>query len=141
VAARFIPWHRAASHSLLLGVVCGLLGALLWDWLAGAVILAAYTAHTLADQLGFMGSNLWFPFRSRRTEGLKRAHSGDAEWNFGIVWVACLLIFWSLYRQTPGRIPGLNLLNFFFYGAVLPGVLALLLRRRLRRRAPKGTAR
>jgi hypothetical protein len=129
VMPRFIPWHREWSHSLVIALLAGLLCAAVWDVLAGAIASIAYAAHVLADQLGFMGSSLFFPFRTARTPGLKLTHSMDALPNLATVWLSCLVIFWNLNRAASPPIYGLNPLNTIFYGALLPLVLILLLRR------------
>ena len=48
-----------------------------------------------------MGSNLFWPFTKKRTEGLHWMHSGDGLPNFTAVWVSCILIFWNLSRRQP----------------------------------------
>lgn len=127
VTARFIPWHRKWSHSLVVGVLLALIGALIWRPLAGAVILGAYGTHIFLDQLGFMGSSLFSPFYSRRIGGLKLVHSDKAFVNFWAVWLSCLVIFWNLYRAAPWQIHHFNPLKLVFYGAIVPCSIFLIL--------------
>ncbi len=120
VTIHFLPWHREWTHSL---------GWLIWDWRAAAVIVAAYSVHVLEDQLGFMGSNLFFPFTKIRFPGLHWMRSGDALPNFGAVWISCLLIFWNLYRAMGSSVYSFGFLHLLLYGLVLPvGVFLLLLK-------------
>ncbi|MBM4371011.1 MAG: metal-dependent hydrolase [Deltaproteobacteria bacterium] len=101
----FIPWHRHWSHSLVLG---GLIGALVWGvaalagfhpaWLYGAIAALGFNVHVLEDQLGVMGSNLWWPFPGQRIPGKGFMHSGDAFPNFFFVWLSAVLLLWNLNR-------------------------------------------
>ncbi len=108
----FLDWHRRWSHSLTLAVALGLVaaglaamaealargtttGTSLWIGLVTAMGLAG---HVLEDQLGFMGSNLFFPFTRTRTPGLGLVRSGDAVPNFLTVWTAVMLILFNLDR-------------------------------------------
>ena len=120
VIMHFLPWHREWTHALTVGLFFGIIGTLIWDWRAGAVITAGYSVHVLEDQLGFMGSNLFWPFTRIRFPGLHWMRSGDAMPNFGTVWLSCLIIFYNLYRAMPSSIYHFNLLHVLFYGAVVP---------------------
>jgi membrane-bound metal-dependent hydrolase YbcI (DUF457 family) len=120
VAIYFLPWHRTWSHSLLTGLAFGLVGALLWGWKAGVIIPLAFTAHVLEDQLGFMGSNLFWPITKKRFPGLKKMHATDALPNFACVWTCVLLIFWNLYRSLPAPEVHFSFLQLVAYGAVIP---------------------
>jgi membrane-bound metal-dependent hydrolase YbcI (DUF457 family) len=108
----FLDWHRRWTHSLtlaaLLGLVVAGLAALieaatrgevsrtpLW---AGLVFALGYAGHILEDQLGFMGSNLFYPFTKGRMPGLRLVRSGDAIPNFLTVWLALALILFNLDR-------------------------------------------
>jgi len=127
VIPRFLPWHRQWTHSLIIALMLALTGTLLWDMTAGLVIAAAYAAHILLDQLGFMGSNVFFPFGSKRTHGMRLMHSVEALPNLATVWLACLLIFWNVYRSSPWKVPNFSLAKLVFYGVAVPaGVIALL---------------
>lgn len=108
----FLDWHRHWSHSLTLAALLGLgtagLAASieflthgvitrtpLW---AGLIAGLGLTSHVLEDQLGFMGSNLLYPFTEARTVGLQLLRSGDATPNFLTVWTAAALIVFNLDR-------------------------------------------
>lgn len=130
VCPEFIPWHRRWTHSLVVALVLGLAGVVIWGPLAGMIIAAAFAAHVAVDQCGFLGSNLFAPFTKRRSRGLKLAHSGLPFPNFMAVWLSLLLIFWNLAEATTGGIDGLNPLRYLLLGAGLPlGCFHLLQRR------------
>lgn len=129
VVPRFIPWHRQWSHSLVVALLMGLTGITIGGWLAGLVILLGVGTHILADQLGFMGSNLFWPFTRRRMPGAMHIRSTAALPNFLAVWGSCLLVFWNLSTHTPGvdlPIPALRLL---LPGLGIPIAVAAILRR------------
>lgn len=94
----FIPWHRRWSHSFIVAAVLGLLAGWLFGPIAGAVTACGYSVHILEDQLGFLGSNLFFPLTRRRVAGLKLLHSGDAVPNFFTVWTMLVIILFNLDR-------------------------------------------
>ena len=98
VEINFIPWHRQWSHSLAFAALFGVLAGILFGATAGAITALAYTTHIAEDQLGFLGSNLLFPFTRRRTAGLKWVHSGDAVPNFLTVWTMLVVILFNLDR-------------------------------------------
>ena len=118
---RFLPWHRRWSHSLTLAAALGLGTAGLWALLqllvhgrststslwAGLVVGLGLLGHILEDQLGFLGSNLLYPFTRARTRGFGLVRSGDAIPNFLTVWSAALVIVFNLDRFSaqPGLIP------------------------------------
>jgi membrane-bound metal-dependent hydrolase YbcI (DUF457 family) len=122
----FLDWHRRWSHSLTLAAALGLGAAgitALVDWLAqgaisqtpiwvGLVVGLGFGGHVLEDQLGFMGSNLLYPFTKERRIGLQLLRSGDALPNFLTVWLSVALILFNLDRfsATPILDPALFLL-------------------------------
>lgn len=120
VELHFLPWHRNWSHSFTVGAVLAAIGWLIWGWQAAVVIFAGFSAHLLEDQLGLMGSNLFFPITKKRFSGLHMMRSGDAVPNFGAVWTCCLLIFWNLYRFSPAIPYHFTFLKLVLYGAVIP---------------------
>jgi len=65
----FLDWHRRWSHSLILAAAGGLVAGLLFGKWAGIVASLGFAGHVLEDQLGFMGSNLLYPFTKRRSAG------------------------------------------------------------------------
>jgi len=137
VVLHFLPWHRNWSHSFLIGGLFAAMGWFVWSWQAAVVIFAGYAAHLLEDQLGFMGSNLFFPITRRRLPGLHWMRSGDSVPNFSAVWIGCLLIFWNLARFTPHMPYHFGFLKLMVYGAVIPlglfGLAHYLLSRRERK--------
>ncbi len=135
VTPEFIPWHRRWSHSLVIAFVLALAGTVIWGPLAGGVIFAAQALHILADQLGYMGSNLFYPFTSKRAPGLRRMHSSHALTNFGAVWLSCLLIFWNLYARSSLCVPGFNPLKILVFAGIIPFALLGLMKRIRARKA------
>lgn len=99
----FLPWHRQWSHSLVLALALGLLAGALLGPTAGLVAGLGYAVHVLEDQLGYLGSNLFWPLTQRRFDGLKLIHSGDAIPNMMTVWVSLTLLLLNLdrARETP----------------------------------------
>lgn len=143
VIIHFLPWHRTWSHSLLGGLFLGALSGLAMGLYRGAefgaatglieglkvavLVPSSFAAHVLEDQLGFMGSNLFWPITRKRFSGMHLMHAGDALPNFSVVWACCLLIFWNCYRQISMPLYNLTFLELLLYGAVLPmGAFALL---------------
>ncbi len=98
LAVHFLDWHRRWSHSLVVAAGLGLLCGLLWGPWAGLVAGLGAAAHILEDQLGHMGSNLFWPFTRGRVPGLGLLHSGDALPNFLTVWTSVALILFNLDR-------------------------------------------
>ncbi len=132
VRIEFLPWHRTWSHSLMIALLCGVLAWLLFGPSAGIVSALGFTVHVLEDQLGYMGSNLFWPFTRDRARGLKLLHSGDAIPNFLTVWTSLALILFNLDRATDA--PVLDGVPYLLGVVVAPGVLLGMryVRRRLR---------
>jgi hypothetical protein len=62
VEIQFLPWYRAWSHSFTLAALLGLItGVLLGSVQAGLVAFLGMSAHVVEDQLGYLGSNLFWP--------------------------------------------------------------------------------
>ncbi len=120
VVPQFIPWHRQWSHSILVGLMLAVPVWLLWDRLAAFVVIAAYTAHVALDQLGHMGSSLFWPLTLRRTPGLKLQHSGEAFPNLAAVWLSCLLIFWNLAHHAAITYVDISTNALILWGAIVP---------------------
>ncbi len=132
VRIEFLPWHRVWSHSLVLAVVLGLvLGALL-NPTAGVVAALGMAIHILEDQLGFMGSNLFWPLTRARTEGLRLWHAGDPAPNMATVWLSLTLLLFNLDRAR--FVPLLDPLPYLAFVVALPvvGLLAYHFQRRWR---------
>jgi len=132
----FLPWHREWSHSLtvgaMLGVLVGVLAYFVSGWAAAwqcfVTIAACYGVHVVEDQLGHMGSNIFYPITKLRTPGLHWMHSGDGMPNFLTVWICCLLIFWNLYRGQPAMTYHFSFLHLMMVGLVIPGLAFTALR-------------
>jgi membrane-bound metal-dependent hydrolase YbcI (DUF457 family) len=91
---------------------------------AGILLALAYASHILTDQLGFLGSRLFWPLSRRRIPGLQRTHAMDRFWNFGLIWTSLVLIYANLAAQTPGR-GVVSRFQLLVLGAALPlGLLA-----------------
>ena len=128
----FLPWHRTWSHSLILAAVCGVVAWLAFGKLAGAVCALGFAVHVLEDQLGYMGSNLFWPLSTRRSRGMELLHSGDAIPNFLVVWTSLALMLLNLDRAS--ALPRIETGAYLLGVIVAPGILLLLryARRRLR---------
>ncbi len=114
----FLDWHRRWSHSLTLAAAVGLVAGLLFGKWAGIVAGLGFAGHVLEDQLGFMGSNLFYPFTKGRSTGLQLLRSGDAIPNFLTVWTSVALILFNLDRFSAQ--PLLNPSWFLGLAVVLP---------------------
>ncbi len=132
VHVTFLPWHRRWTHSLTLAAALGLAGGFLLGPTFGAAIGLGVAAHILEDQLGFMGSNLLWPFTRQRTQGLRLVRSGDPIPNFGTVWVAIALTLFNLDRFSAA--PRLPTAPYVLLAVVLPTLVMLVAYLRGRRK-------
>jgi LexA-binding, inner membrane-associated putative hydrolase len=121
VRIEFLPWHRTWSHSLILALLAGIVCGLLMGLTAGIVAALGYAVHVLEDQLGFMGSNLLWPFTHRRSNGLGLLHSGDTIPNMVTVWLSLTLLLLNLDRARD--IPLLPFGPYAGFVVLLPTVL------------------
>lgn len=127
----FLAWHRRWSHSLTMGVFLGLAVWLLMSiWLGferaliyGLVSTAGFWIHILEDQLGFMGSNLFWPITKEKSIGTKSMHSGDAMPNFSTVWLALAVIFFNLNQYRAEPLFQTPFWLYFIYAFILPMVI------------------
>ena len=94
----FLDWHRRWSHSFTLALVVGVIAGLLFGRWAGLVAGIGFAGHVLEDQLGYMGSNLFWPLTQNRASGVGLVHSGDAIPNFLTVWTSVALTLYNLDR-------------------------------------------
>jgi membrane-bound metal-dependent hydrolase YbcI (DUF457 family) len=135
VRIEFLPWHRVWSHSLVLAAVLGLAVAVMLGPLAGWVAGLGYAAHVLEDQLGYLGSNLFWPFTRRRSDGLHLIHSGDAIPNAVTVWVSLSLLLLNLDRGRAA--PLIEAGPYIAFAVALPALTlsAVYARRKWRRYA------
>ena len=136
----FLPWHRRWSHSLVLAAALGGLLAVLIGPTAGLVGGLGYATHVLEDQLGYMGSNLFWPFTRRRFEGLRLLHSGDAIPNMVTVWLSLALLLLNLDRAR--EMPLIAVGPFLSFAVALPVLLlvAVYARRKWRRHVASSQA-
>jgi len=107
VRVHFLDWHHRWTHSLLLAVAVGalmglLVGLLSGNWATagwgGLVTGLGFAGHVLEDQLGHMGSNLFWPLTRKRIPGPGLIHATDAIPNFLTVWTSVALILLNLDR-------------------------------------------
>jgi hypothetical protein len=96
VHVEFLPWHRRRTHSLILAMGLGLLLWATLGWQAGLVGGLGYAVHVVEDQLGYMGSNLWWPLKKSRSAGLKLLHASDAPANAATVWISLSVLLLNL---------------------------------------------
>jgi membrane-bound metal-dependent hydrolase YbcI (DUF457 family) len=129
VIPQFIPWHREWSHSFVVGIVLAILPGLLWGWKAAAVAAIAYASHIICDQLGYLGSNLFWPISHHRTPGLKRQHSTSSFPNFYAIWLAIMLTLWNISYTV--KIERTELLSLIAWCAALPILVHLISRRKI----------
>ena len=129
VEVQFLPWHRAWSHSLTLAAVLGLITGLLFGSVqAGLVAFLGMSAHIVEDQLGYLGSNLFWPITKERSAGARLLHSGDAIPNFLGVWAALVLILFNLDRFSAtgqNRDPALEPLRYFTTTLLAPALILI----------------
>jgi membrane-bound metal-dependent hydrolase YbcI (DUF457 family) len=119
----FLPWHRTWSHSLVLAAACGMLMALLLGPPAGMVAAFAFAAHVLEDQLGYLGSNLFWPFTKDRSNGMRLMHSGDTIPNMLTVWLSLMLLLLNLDRVRD--VPLIAAGPFLGFAVLLPSVVLI----------------
>jgi hypothetical protein len=137
VQVTFLPWHRAWTHSLAMALSLGAVGWLLAPVYGLAMALAAL-AHLLEDQMGFLGSNLFWPFSRRRAMGLKLFHSGEALPNLLAVWISLAVILLNLDRFSGA--PSIPVLPYLLGAVAAPCLLFLGLGAWEARRAPRDRA-
>jgi membrane-bound metal-dependent hydrolase YbcI (DUF457 family) len=119
----FLPWHRTWSHSLVLAAALGVVMGLWLSAMTGMVAAFAFAAHVLEDQLGYLGSNLFWPFTKNRSDGLKLMHSGDTIPNMLTVWISLMLLLLNLdrVRDVPLIAPG----PFLGFAVLLPAIVLI----------------
>jgi len=125
VRADFIPWHRQWAHSFTLAFLFGPIGLLLYGWnayglTASMIIIAAFSSHIIVDQLGVLGSNLFYPITDKRTEGLALFHSSEAMPNFFTNYTAVVVLLWNLNMYSLEPVFEMNALFYFGLYLFLP---------------------
>lgn len=103
----FLDWHHRWSHSVFLALLVGAVAWLLLTLVGvsgftarwgGLLTGLGFLGHVLEDQLGHMGSNLFWPFTRQRIPGPGFIHASDAIPNFLVVWTSVALILFNLDR-------------------------------------------
>ncbi|MBX7214254.1 MAG: metal-dependent hydrolase [Thermoflexales bacterium] len=132
VRIEFLPWHRAWTHSLVLALALGVLLAAVFGPLAGLAGGLGYATHVLEDQLGYMGSNLFWPFSRQRAPGLSLLHAADPIPNLVTVWLSLTLLLLNLDRARLA--PALEMGPYLAFIVLAPSLtlLAVFARRKLR---------
>lgn len=123
VRIEFLPWHRTWSHSLVLALLLGLACGWLIGLTAGIVAGLGFAVHVLEDQLGYMGSNLFWPLTRGRSQGLHLLHSGDTIPNMVTVWLALTVLLLNLDRAR--AIPLLPLGPYLSFVVILPALVLI----------------
>ena len=101
----------------MLGLITGVLFGSLQ---AGLVAFFGMSAHIVEDQLGYLGSNLFWPITQERSAGARLLHSGDAIPNFLAVWTALVLILFNLDRfSAPVQNRNPLLIPVIYFGTTL----------------------
>ncbi len=121
----FIPWHRGFSHSLTLGTALAALAAFAFGWHYFLLVAVPFWLHVLVDQLGHLGSNLFWPFTKRRFRGIKLFHSSDSAPNFFAVWFSAMLILFKADSIAKDAFFSQNPLLFFSITCALPLISVL----------------
>ncbi|MBN2302359.1 MAG: metal-dependent hydrolase [Lentisphaerae bacterium] len=129
VTPRLIPWHRRFSHSIVACILASLGVSAVINLLAGLIVLLAFGLHIAADQLGHMGSSLWYPFTMKRARGLGLMQSGDSLANFAAVWLSGVCVVWNLLRYSPGAATVDVSIGGLIMAAIVPISLVVVLRR------------
>ncbi|MFW5907245.1 MAG: metal-dependent hydrolase [Candidatus Natronoplasma sp.] len=132
VRADFIPWHRQWAHSFTLAFLFGPIGLLLFGWtthgmIASMIIIAAFSAHIIVDQLGFLGSNLFYPFTKKRTEGFAIFHSSQTIPNVFTNYTAVIVLFWNLNAFALQPVFEMNPIFYFALYLFLPLALVYMI--------------
>lgn len=121
----FQPWHRLWTHSVPVALLVGLGLLLAWTPTAALIGALAWIAHVLADQLGYMGSAVAFPFMRRRIQGWKLMHSTEVGPSLAAVWASVLVVYWNLRLHAHPDADPLAFLSFVLLAGALPALLGL----------------
>lgn len=118
----FIPFHRRWSHSI---TMASLIGAvfMFWGYVPAIIAFIAFMIHILEDQLGFMGSNLFYPFTKKRVSGQKVSHSDNAFMNFFTVWLCAAIVLWNVNRFASEPVIQLDPVSYFAILVIIPWLI------------------
>jgi membrane-bound metal-dependent hydrolase YbcI (DUF457 family) len=130
VAIDFLPWHRTWSHSLMLAAMLGVAIALAGAPLAGIVAVLGFAVHVLEDQLGYLGSNLFWPLTHARGGGLGLLHAGDTAPNLLTVWLSLAILVLNLDRAMP--LPAIEPVAYVLFALILPAIVLVAIHMRTR---------
>jgi membrane-bound metal-dependent hydrolase YbcI (DUF457 family) len=121
----FLPWHRQWSHSPAMAIIFGALGWFIFGKIYGLVIGLAFLAHILLDLTGFMGANLAWPIRQRRTTGGQFLKASNPIANFLVIWFSGILVLWNLNNFSPKPTFHLHAWPYFGYFFLIPTFLLM----------------
>jgi membrane-bound metal-dependent hydrolase YbcI (DUF457 family) len=101
----FIDWHRGCTHSFMMAIVLSIIAAIVFNTTVGIIAFTAYSSHILLDQIGHMGSSIFWPFNKRKINGCSMCHSDSRFANIFTVTLSILIIFAnSFYFQYPTQL-------------------------------------
>lgn len=135
----FLPWHRQWSHSPLIGVtigflvwllMSGVLGSLYAATLYGLITALSFNSHIAFDLTGFMGANLAWPFKKRRTEGFHFLKASNPMANFLVICASGVLILWNLNHFAPQPVFEMHWAEYFGLFLFLPAAVLIALDRK-----------
>jgi len=121
----FLPWHRQWSHSPILGIIFGALGWIFLGKIYGLVIGLGFISHILFDLTGFMGANLFWPIKQRRTTGGQFLKASNPIANFLVIAFSGILVLWNLNKFSPKPTFHLHVWPYFGYFFLLPAFLLM----------------
>lgn len=121
----FLPWHRQWSHSPILGIIFGALGWIFLGKIYGLVIGLGFLSHILLDLTGFMGANLFWPIKQRRTTGGQFLKASNPIANFSVIAFSGILALWNLNKFSPQPTFHLHAWPYFGYFFLLPSFLLM----------------
>lgn len=142
VRVEFIPFHRTWTHSFFTGFAAAAVAAVIasfaagWNigWYYGLVALAGYWAHLAEDVTGYMGASFLWPFKKKRTRGLKWFKAQDPHSNFVFNYCCLMVAIFNLNRFTfvnndpaLGHYIGASPLKYFLFTIAVPVGIYLLL--------------
>jgi membrane-bound metal-dependent hydrolase YbcI (DUF457 family) len=121
----FIPWHRQLAHSFTLGVALAPIGFIIYGWTqlgltASAIILFAFWSHIITDQVGVLGSNLFYPFTKKRTTGMGLFHASDPVPNFFTNYCAVAVVVWNVNQYAFEPVFTMPIYLYILYVVIIP---------------------
>jgi hypothetical protein len=139
VTSVFLPWHRQWSHGVAAVLVAGAVAGVVAGPVGAFIAAMAVSAHAIMDHLGYMGTNVLYPFQRDRTPGLRHLHSMDTSANLLVVWWCVWLTFTNLARHAGFDARPFGSAQALAWGMAAPamalGLFRLVAKRRSRRRS------